>query len=302
MIAAAMVASFGWVGSAGAMQFSTIPLDNPDKVVIVAVGEIIAGDLDRLVAHLRTLGPQVQVVGFSLDSPGGSVVEAEKIAEGMHQLKTTVGVLGQSRCVSACFLIFAAGSNKMAEATALIGVHSASEAGTENATTMAITTAMARDAADFGVPLAIIGKMVTTTPGQMQWLTRKDLVSMGVEIIQPNVPAPGAVSREQPRADAPPDDAAVPAVASQGSMTFQQGLTDRQGWEQWFGALSGRYLEGASFWAAHRGDARLPSCNGAGGVAVAPFTAGCQAAQKRLSASDVRRKADADYRRGWNSY
>jgi hypothetical protein len=172
------------------MQFATIPLDgNPGAVVIGAVGEIIPGDLDRLLAHAGGLPPTARVLGFALDSPGGNLVEAEKIAYLVRSLQTIVFVVGQARCASACFLIFAAGAKRIFEVTALIGVHSASEAGRETAGSMAVTTAMARDAAALGVPPGIIGKMVTTQPGQMEWLTQRDLVSMGVQVIQPDAPA-----------------------------------------------------------------------------------------------------------------
>ena len=100
---------------------------------------------------------------------------------------------------------------------------------------------------------------------------------------------------------APPPAESAPA-ANQEPVTFQQGLTDRKGWEQWFGSLSGLYLEGASFWAEHRSDHKTPSCYGNGGVTIEVFTTGCLAAQQRLAALDMRRKSDPDYRRGWNSY
>jgi hypothetical protein len=214
-------------------------------------------------------------------------------------------------------LMFAAGARRVAEYTALIGVHSASEGGAETAESMAITTAMARDAATFGVPPGIIGKMVLAEPGQMEWLTQRDLVSMGVRILQPDPltspPPPGttppvaAVSGGTPPvapvASLPASTAAgiSPPATAQEPPAFQQGLADRNNWEQWFGSLSGPYLDGASFWAGHRSDPRAPSCNGTGSTGVA-FTSGCLTAQQRLAAADVRRKSDPDYRRGWNSF
>jgi hypothetical protein len=288
------------------MQFSTDRLDDPAKVVIEAVGEIIPGDFDRLVSYLRSLPPDVQVVGYTFDSPGGNLIEAKKIAGGLRRVQATVGVFGQSRCVSACFLLFAAGTKRLAEATALIGVHSASEAGVESTETLALTTAMARDVAEFGVPPGIIGKMVTASPGQVQWLTQHDLVSMGVDIIQPSRPQDQRPSGTSPPvASLPinPPSAAPPSTAGQEPPSFRQGLADRQNWEQWFESLSGPYLDGATFWAGHRSDHKAPSCYGNGGAVVeAPFSSGCLAAQQRLSAVDVRRKGDPDYRRGWNSF
>lgn len=302
-----------WVGvqTAQAMQFAVLPLEDSGKVVIAATGEIIPGDLDRLAATIERLPPTLRIVGYSLDSPGGNLLEAEKIANGIHRMQTTVGVLGQARCVSACFLLFAAGATKLTDPTALIGVHSASEAGGENTESLALTTAMARDVAELGVPPGIIGKMVTATPGQVEWLTQRDLASMGVKILRDDAaPPPASVP---PVASAPnrlpaAAVAALPAglmapapIAAQDPVTFRQGFADRQSWEQWFASISGPYLDGAAFWAQHRSDHKIPSCYGDAGMDPGSFTAGCLAAQQRLSATDVRRQSDPDYRRGWNS-
>ena len=291
-------------GAAQAMQLSTIKVDDPSVVIVAATGEIIPGDFDRLVALLQGLPPSIRT-SFALDSPGGNVVEAEKIANVIRRLHATVGVLGQSKCVSACFLVFAAGARKLVQPTALIGVHSASIAGAENTGTLAMTTAMARDAAALGVPPEIIGKMVIAEPGQMEWLTQRDLASMGVTILQPDPPAPRIASAPvppvtPPQAAIPP--ATAPPVADQEPLPFREGLADRQRWEQWYATLSGRYLEGASFWSAHRSDRQPPSCHGNGGLDLGAFTAGCSSAQQRLATPDLRRKAEPDYRRGWNSY
>ncbi len=60
--------------------------------------------------------------------------------------------------------------------------------GQESPTSMGFTTAFARDAAAYGVPPAIIGKLVQTTPGRMAWLTPDDLKPMEVVILSPSSP------------------------------------------------------------------------------------------------------------------
>ena len=147
-----------------AMQYSAVPLDEPNKIVVTAVGEIVPGDFARLAKLLQSLSSGMRVLGFSLDSPGGNLLEAEKLAGGLRRMEATVGVFGQARCVSACFLLFAAGTHRLASPEALLGVHSASEAGVEDTQTMAMTTAMARDAAEFGVPPGIIGRWSQRPP------------------------------------------------------------------------------------------------------------------------------------------
>jgi hypothetical protein len=215
LLAAAM--SVGLASSATALQFSRVPLQG-GGIVIQATGPIIAGDMERLEAFLHSLPVTDRVFGYALDSPGGDVGEAEKFANFVHQLDTTVGVLRGSKCASACFLVFAAASRKLAAPDALIGVHSASDAGTGDETlgSLATTTLMSRDLAGFGVPSTIIGKVVATEPGRMEWLLPSDLALMGVEVTgleratrppnqpaqsppptQPVLPAPVGVTLEQ---------------------------------------------------------------------------------------------------------
>ena len=97
----------------------------------------------------------------------------------------------------------------------------------------------------------------------------------------------------------------VPTVAppreSQPSATYRQGQADRQRWETWFGTLTGDYRSGAEYWAGNRSVLNPVSCNAAPSSTGADWTAGCIAAQQRLTDSDVRRKTEPDYRRGWNN-
>ena len=87
----------------------------------------------------------------------------------------------------------------------------------------------------------------------------------------------------------------------QQSSLFIQGQTDRQGWESWFGALTGDYRTGAWYWSGQRSLPKPGSCNAAPVFTSSDWTAGCFAAQQKLAASDVRRKTEPDYRLGWNS-
>ena len=99
-----------------------------------------------------------------LDSPGGSVYWAEKISTGLTSIRYPAMVLGHGLCASACFLILAAAPRKMIATTALVAIHSASINGEESADSYAATMDMARQAASYGIPDALIGKLVRT-PG-----------------------------------------------------------------------------------------------------------------------------------------
>lgn len=179
-----------WGGSSGhALQYQRVPL-NPPAVLILLRGPIIPGDFDRFVEFLQAIPSTDRVTALGLDSSGGNIVEAETIAEAISQQQVAVFVGEGSECSSACFLIFAAGSRRIARPDALIGVHSASEDGKETMGSMAVTTAIARDLGGLGVPPAIIGKLVQTPPGRATWLTPADLASMGVTVLDATSPAP----------------------------------------------------------------------------------------------------------------
>ena len=169
---------------ASALQYARGSLA-PPLIAITATGPIIPGDSDRLRAFVKTL-PQSKkdlVLNFFFDSPGGNIVEAEKIAAYVHETAASVTIPNTSQCASACFLIFAAAKRRFMGPDALIGVHSVSQSGDENLATMAFTTIFARQAAAYGVPPAILGKMVQTEPGRMAWLTPTDLRPMGVVVL-----------------------------------------------------------------------------------------------------------------------
>ena len=83
---------------------------------------------------------------------------------------------------------------------------------------------------------------------------------------------------------------------AQQSASFQAGADDRAAFEQWFSGLSSEYRSGAEYWVAHRSVPRGARC-----TATGDQLAGCQAAQQRLAPIDARRRAEPDYRLGWNS-
>jgi hypothetical protein len=87
-----------------------------------------------------------------------------------------------------------------------------------------------------------------------------------------------------------------PTIADEAA--FHDGQADRQGWEAWFGGLSGAFRQGAEFWTGRRSDHKPPDCAATQDVA---FQAGCEEAKNRLTESDRRRHTEADYKAGWNS-
>ncbi|HXA20865.1 MAG TPA: hypothetical protein VNW90_01105 [Acetobacteraceae bacterium] len=92
------------------------------------------------------------------------------------------------------------------------------------------------------------------------------------------------------------------AAIAQPSPAFISGLNDRNGWEVWFNSLSGDYQAGANFWAGQRSLPHPTGCYAEGGRDLGLWGAGCVASQQRLGLSDIRRKAEPEYRLGWNAW
>ena len=82
---------------------------------------------------------------------------------------------------------------------------------------------------------------------------------------------------------------------------YDEGLSDRRSYETWFSGLTGDAKDGAAYWAEQRSMKKPPSCTDVKPLNSA-WTSGCLAAKQQLAPLDAKRKANADYRRGWNSY
>ena len=286
-------------GPAQAMDFLAQPLpDRSADTLIVATGEIRPGDDEKLHRFVGALPGTAKLIGIVLSSPGGNLLEGVRLAASIRSTGTATGVSGE--CASACFLVFAAGHGKIVFRGARVGVHSASFDGSETAMTQAITTRMAREAAELGVPPSIIGKMVTTPPDRMSWLSREELSSMGVTFEG----APPAQAPYEPGSALRPGAAAgqrvsAEPVAAGASVEFLAGRRARAEWEAWFGGLSGEARAGAEWWAGARSAAGR---NHLGcGVGTAAFMGGCEQARTMLTASD-RRRSEPEFRAGWNSF
>ncbi len=83
---------------------------------------------------------------------------------------------------------------------------------------------------------------------------------------------------------------------------FAAGLADRRAIEHWFASLTGDFKTGASYWAGQRGLPKPGSCYASDGSSTGSWTQGCLAAQHAFAPSDVRRTAEPEYWRGWNSF
>ena len=98
------------------------------KQIIILNGEIASGDLDQLQNLVKGANAAGRMVsGIRLNSPGGALLEAVKIADVVRHGKIATVVPNGQTCASACFVIFAAGGEKYASYSASVGVHGASD-------------------------------------------------------------------------------------------------------------------------------------------------------------------------------
>jgi hypothetical protein len=204
--ALALATIFHLVASAHAASLSTVTLKD-GKVTVHLSGEILLGDADELTKIIKLANDGGRIVsGIRLNSPGGNISEAAKLAEIIRYGKIGTVVAAGATCASACFVIFAGGTSKYASYSASVGVHGASDAeGRETIEAGGATVLMARALKELGVPEAILGKMVVTPPSSMVWLTPDDLRSIGTTMTgkpsqTPSEPPTGQVPNQLPSA------------------------------------------------------------------------------------------------------
>jgi hypothetical protein len=202
------------VCAASSAEFSAVNSKDA-KTRIDLSGQIEIGDSDKLRTIIQTANDAGRVVvTIRLNSIGGNLSEGVALAEIVRKGRIQTPVLNGSQCASACFIIFAAGSERFANYTALVGVHGASdENGRETVQSGAATVSMARIVKDLGVPSSVIGKMVVTPPDKIVWLSVDDLRAMDVKMfgkpMQVQTEAPPAL--QTPRQLSPNTQATVAA-------------------------------------------------------------------------------------------
>jgi hypothetical protein len=308
-------------GPAHAMQFEPVQI-SPTEVILGGRGPIVKGDAARLEQALAALPQAKRLLAVALDSPGGMVTEGEQLAALIRTRKLPVVIPSNSQCVSACFLLLAASPHRLAASDALVGVHSANENQQETDISLAVTTLMARDAARDGIPPAIIGKMVETTPGRVEWLTPADLTLMNVSVYTGDTPtatrqvvtasAPQPAPKPSPTQlpAMPPTLSSIPAPAAgpasplppaSVSPGFAAGRDDRRAWDGWLTSLRGPYRDGAVFALAQIGLPRPGACTGPSGASRGEYTLGCETARQRLAPVATKLAVNPDYAAGWNS-
>lgn len=150
-------------------------------------GTIEHGDAARLQALIRVAHAEDRKVKhIYLNSNGGQIDEAvamAKIIEG-EGMETTVSQ-GEA-CVSACFIMFMAGKERVVSDQALgVAVHRAARAkdGVEDDGSAAATVEMTEVAKAHGAPWSVLGKIAGTDAADFSWLSRGELEAMNVDLL-----------------------------------------------------------------------------------------------------------------------
>ena len=89
--------------------------------VITLTGTIAPGDAARFADFIATVDP-APTTAF-LNSPGGSVLDALDMGHTLRELDLTTAMTASDICLSACPYLLAAGTTRITDADALVGVH-----------------------------------------------------------------------------------------------------------------------------------------------------------------------------------
>jgi hypothetical protein len=155
---------------------------------IMVSGDINLGDEDKLFNVLKyRYAKKLDTKYIVLNSAGGSTLPAYRMALLINKAGIITVVDQNAECASSCVLLWAAGVERYYWGSSRIGVHSVSiEGGQENGSTMASTTEMARVLKELGAPPSVVGKLVTTGPDDIAWLSPQDMSgwAQSVESVQ----------------------------------------------------------------------------------------------------------------------
>jgi hypothetical protein len=201
------------------------------EIAMVLAGEIEPGDDEKLSEYFQAAQNQKLPISFvNLNSPGGLVSVGAGMARLIRNQQLKTRVKAGSTCASSCFMLFAAGKERYAEPGARIGVHSAVHQRLgETRDAKSTTIDMVRFLSELGVPPSIVGKVVTTKPDQITWLTTEDLRSMQVRGAPAITPSESYIEKASPRLPTPTGAVSVEDQQRARSLLVQSNLSLRIG-------------------------------------------------------------------------
>ncbi len=164
------------VFSCFASEVRVLPREQPDGIKTVTLfGEIGPSD-EAPFAKAVSEGARRVV----LNSPGGSILVADRIAAIVHAYRMSVLILQDNRCDSACVLIFAASPTRAVFPTSIVRVHRVYDVKTL-ADMPNDTAIIAKTMRRYGVGRSVIQKMTSTRFPAVALVSRPELAEMGVK-------------------------------------------------------------------------------------------------------------------------
>ena len=156
----------------------SLPEDQPDLIVLNAdITDTTPADFDRAL----TARPDVRVV--ALNSPGGSVDSALRMAYEIRKRGLTTFVPRDMGCYSACAYIFFAGTDRQAEGE--LGVHQISAEVADLVLAQTTLGDVIDALTEFGVHQQVISHMLRTPPDDMYVFTAAELAEFGIDSGEP---------------------------------------------------------------------------------------------------------------------
>jgi hypothetical protein len=172
--------------TAAAMDFSIKQLSDGDQFVL-AKGEIVAGDAERLRVALRSLGRnRYGDKEIALESGGGLVAEAFKMIALMDQEKVSTFVLSGAVCASACAqIVFLAGVHRIVADGGKLGMHTCAAGGDRSEL---CNEKIAQNALEHGTDYgSVMTFMKYTGPDQMIWFNSREADCYGFTLYPPEI-------------------------------------------------------------------------------------------------------------------
>ena len=147
----------------------------PNGHDITITGVLAAGTAEKFSSLLEKSSDIRTVI---LDSNGGRIFEAQKIAEAVkaHNLDTNV----ETRCESACTFVLLAGVSRTADTMARIGFHQPDFPGWSDDMRQEAIAANTRDYIAAGISPAFVSRMMETASSSMWYPEHDQLIAEGV--------------------------------------------------------------------------------------------------------------------------
>src|SRR5262249_4097208 len=187
-----LLATTGLIGAlvastaASAANFEARPLECknlPGCFLLIVDGEIKPKDDEMFEAMIKKNDVKMAVVG--LNSPGGNILAAYMIGKSIQEKGYTTYVPSRASCVSACAMVWMAGSSRQVEAKSRIGFHGAYVVDKKGRVIGAASSGNALVGsyyAHLGLSDMAIVYLTTAGPSELRWLNAADAKKYGIEV------------------------------------------------------------------------------------------------------------------------